>query len=69
MKGVFLMSTDLTPPGQEESRPLVFLAPPPRKRLSRVKRPRAILPEVHLHEHGVWYQHLLALTTELEPIR
>ena len=36
---------------------------------TKVKRPRAILPEVHLHEHGVWYQHMLALTAELEPIR
>ena len=36
---------------------------------TKVKRPRAILPEVRLHEHGVWYRHLLALTTELEPIR
>ncbi len=36
---------------------------------TKVKRPRAILPEVHLHEHGVWYQHLLARTAELEPIR
>jgi phosphate acetyltransferase/phosphate butyryltransferase len=35
----------------------------------KVKRPRAILPEVHLHEHGAWYQHLLALTAGLEPIR
>ena len=37
MKGVFLMSTDFTSPGQEESRPLVSLAPPPRKKLSRRK--------------------------------
>ncbi len=36
---------------------------------TKVKRPRAILPEVHLHEHGVWYRHMLALTAELEPIR
>jgi phosphotransacetylase/acyl dehydratase len=35
----------------------------------KVKRPRAILPEVHMHEHGAWYQHLLALTAGLEPIR
>src|SRR5215470_10695726 len=36
---------------------------------TKVKRPRAILPEIHLHEHGAWYQHMLALTTGLKPIR
>ena len=36
---------------------------------TKVKRPRAILPEIHLHEHGAWYKHMLALTTKLEPIR
>jgi phosphotransacetylase/acyl dehydratase len=35
----------------------------------KVKRPRAILPEVHLHEQGAWYRHLLALTAGLEPVR
>ena len=35
----------------------------------KVKRPRAILPEVHLHEHGAWYRHLLELTRALAPIR
>jgi len=35
----------------------------------KVKRPRTILPEVHLHEHGAWYRHLLDLTSELAPIR
>ena len=36
---------------------------------TKVKRPRTILPEVHLHEHGVWYRYLLDLTSGLEPIR
>jgi len=35
----------------------------------KVKRPRTILPEVHLHEHGVWYRHLITLTHGFEPIR
>ena len=35
----------------------------------KVKRPRAILPEVHLHDHGAWYRHLLELTRALAPIR
>jgi phosphotransacetylase/acyl dehydratase len=35
----------------------------------KVQRPRAILPEVHLHEHGAWYRHLLELTKELPPLR
>ena len=35
----------------------------------KVKRPRAILPEVHLHEHGAWYRHLIELTSALAPIR
>src|SRR5438874_13832546 len=35
----------------------------------KVKRPRAILPEVHLHEHGAWYRHLIDLTSALAPIR
>lgn len=36
---------------------------------TKVKRPRAILPEVHMHEHGAWYQHLIELTRGLAPIR
>jgi phosphotransacetylase len=36
---------------------------------AKVKRPRVILPEVHMHEHGVWYQHLIELTRGLAPIR
>jgi phosphotransacetylase/acyl dehydratase len=35
----------------------------------KVKRPRAILPEVRMHEHGTWYQHLIGLTRGLTPIR
>jgi phosphate acetyltransferase len=35
----------------------------------KVKRLRAVLPEVHLHEHGAWYRHLIELTSELTPIR
>ncbi len=30
---------------------------------NKIKRPRTILPEVHLHEHDVWYRHLLTLTS------
>jgi phosphotransacetylase/acyl dehydratase len=37
--------------------------------IEKVKRPRAILPEVFVHEHGTWYRHLLDLTRELAPIR
>src|SRR5690242_11096765 len=33
----------------------------------KVKRPRALLPEVHLHEHGAWYRHLINLTHGLPP--
>ncbi len=36
---------------------------------TKVKRPRAILPEVHMHERGVWYRHLIGLTKELAAIR
>jgi phosphotransacetylase/acyl dehydratase len=36
---------------------------------TKVKRPRATLPEVYLHEHGAWYQHLIELTKGLAPIR
>jgi acyl dehydratase len=35
----------------------------------KVKRPRAILPEVHLHDHGVHYRRLIALAAGLAPIR
>ncbi|MBE7555105.1 MAG: bifunctional enoyl-CoA hydratase/phosphate acetyltransferase [Anaerolineales bacterium] len=35
----------------------------------KVKRPRTILPEVHLHDHGARYRDLIALTLGLEPIR
>jgi phosphate acetyltransferase len=35
----------------------------------KVKRPRAILPAVSLHEHGAWHQHIISMTTGLEPIR
>lgn len=36
---------------------------------TKVKRPRAMLPEIHLHEHGTMYRHLIALTSGLPPIR
>ena len=36
---------------------------------TKVKRPRATLPEVHLHDHGAWYRHLIELTKGLSPIR
>ena len=36
---------------------------------AKVRRPRVILPEVHMHEHGVWYRHLIELTRGLAPIR
>lgn len=35
----------------------------------KVRRPRALLPEVHLHERGARYKQLLALTRDLEPVR
>jgi len=35
----------------------------------KVKRPRAILPEVHLHDHGAHYRRLMALAGELTPIK
>ena len=35
----------------------------------KVKRPRAILPEVRLHDRGARYQHLIDLTKGLTPIR
>ncbi len=36
---------------------------------TKVQRPRAILPEVHLHRHGAWYRHLHDLSSGLPPIR
>ncbi len=35
----------------------------------KVKRPRAVLPDVHLHDRGARYQRLIDLTKGLEPIR
>jgi phosphate acetyltransferase len=35
----------------------------------KVRRPRVILPEVHLHEHGAHYQKLLESTKDISPIR
>lgn len=35
----------------------------------KVKRPRALLPDVFVHEHGAWYRHLIDLTSGLTPIR
>lgn len=36
---------------------------------TKVRRPRAMLPEVHLHEHGARYRQLIEATRALEPIR
>jgi phosphotransacetylase/acyl dehydratase len=35
----------------------------------KVRRPRVVLPEVHLHEHGAHYQKLLESTKDITPIR
>ena len=35
----------------------------------KVRRPRVVLPEVHLHEHGAHYQKLLETTKNISPIR
>jgi phosphotransacetylase/acyl dehydratase len=35
----------------------------------KVKRPRIMLPEVHLHEQGAHYKKLLETTHDIEPIR
>ncbi|WP_347311812.1 bifunctional enoyl-CoA hydratase/phosphate acetyltransferase [Defluviimonas sp. SAOS-178_SWC] len=35
----------------------------------KVRRPRAVLPEVHLHEQGARYRDLLAATHDLPPVR
>lgn len=37
--------------------------------VNKVKRPRVILPELHLHDYGVHYRELIKLTEGLEPIR
>lgn len=34
----------------------------------KVRRPRVLLPEVHLHERGAQYRHLMAATRDLEPV-
>ena len=36
---------------------------------TKVKRPQIILPEVHVHEHGLLYRHLIDLTAGLTPLR
>jgi len=36
---------------------------------TKVKRPRAILPVVHVYERGIWYRHLIDLTEGLAAIR
>ncbi len=36
---------------------------------TKVKRPRAILPELHLYEPGAWYRHLFELTKGAPPLR
>jgi len=35
----------------------------------KVKRPRVVLPEIHMHDRGAKHRQLIALTDELEPIR
>ncbi|MDZ7783393.1 MAG: bifunctional enoyl-CoA hydratase/phosphate acetyltransferase [Halioglobus sp.] len=35
----------------------------------KVRRPRVVLPEVHLHEHGARYRSLIDATRDLEPVR
>ena len=35
----------------------------------KIKRPRAVMPEVHLHDHGTRYRQLIALAEGLAPIR
>lgn len=37
--------------------------------LNKVKRPRVIMPEIHLHDPGAHYRELIRLTEGLEPIR
>lgn len=35
----------------------------------KVKRPRALLPEVHLHDRGAQYRRLIAMTEGMKPLR
>ncbi len=35
----------------------------------KVRRPRVVLPEVHLHERGAHYQRLIDATKEIDPIK
>jgi phosphotransacetylase/acyl dehydratase len=35
----------------------------------KIKRPRAILPEVHLHDHGAHYRQLIGMAQGLAPVR
>jgi phosphate acetyltransferase len=35
----------------------------------KVKRPRAVLPEVHIHEQGARYRQLIEATRSLDPVR
>jgi phosphate acetyltransferase/phosphate butyryltransferase len=35
----------------------------------KVKRPRAVLPEVHLHDHGTRFRQLIDRTKDLSPLR
>jgi len=35
----------------------------------KVRRPRAILPDVHINDHGVRYRDLIAATRDLDPIK
>ena len=35
----------------------------------KVKRPRAVLPEIHVYDPGIRYRQLIDLTKGLEPIR
>jgi phosphotransacetylase/acyl dehydratase len=35
----------------------------------KVRRPRAMLPEIHLHEHGARYRQLIDATRGMEPLR
>jgi acyl dehydratase len=35
----------------------------------KVRRPRALLPEVHLHEHGARFQQLIDAARKLEPLK
>lgn len=37
--------------------------------VEKVKRPRVVLPEIHLHEQGARYHDLIAATHDLEPVR